>query len=293
MKIIYFISIFLFLAIVLRGQSPTFAPIGSRWGYTYSDQSSRGDYMKEAVSDTLIKGRICRKIKITSKLMFCVPMCGPVTTSTYFTFIAQSQDSVFTSNASGDKLEFLYHFNARVGDTMAVPSNRSATNLKYLCTRLVDTIFGGVTLKKWQFKSICDRPNSSDYPIILLEKVGALKRPFNMESTCVIDEFGYGLCSFKSDNVNFQSPNCITSTVENTLSDAVQISPNPAHTYLNVASNHPFVTTKIVDMTGKILKIRSYTEGSSLDISDLPTGIFLLQLMDDKGRTAVKRFVKL
>ena len=292
MKILYSISLFLFSTLVLRGQSPTFAPIGSRWGYTYSDQISRGDYMKEAVSDTLIKGRICRKIRITTKLTFCVPMCGQMTISTNIKFIAQSQDSIFSCDASGDNFELLYHFRARVGDTMTVPNYRSSTNLKYLCTRLVDTIFGGATLKKWEFTSVCVPTRSGNYPIILLEKVGALKRPFNMESTCVIDELGYNLCSFKSDNVNLQSPNCITFTAENTLSDAVQISPNPAHTYLNVASNYPFVTTKIVDIAGKVLQNRFYTEGSALDISDLPTGAFLLQLIDDSGHTAIKRFVK-
>ena len=244
MKIFYSISISLFLAIILRGQSPTFAPIGSKWGYTYSAFASRGDYIKEAVGDTVIKGRICRKFKTTAKIIDCIggPTCLPERVSIRAEFIAQRQDSIFYYDQTDSSFAFIYHFHAQVGDTMTVVNYR--TIFKYVCTRSVDTIFGGVTLKKWQFKSVCNSPSNSNYPIILLEKVGALASLFGMENTCVIAEMGYSLCSFKSENVNFQRPVCITTTAENTLSDAVQISPNPANSALTIASNHSFVTIR-------------------------------------------------
>lgn len=289
MKILYSISIFIFSALVLRGQSPTFAPIGTKWGYSYSGPFGLGAYFKETVGDTTIMGRVCRKLNTTQLDYHCTGSC---TTFTYnsLAFIYQSQDSIFLF--SNGRFNFLYHFHAQVGDTLKGKLNIQSDTSKFVCRRVSDTIFGGTTLKKWVFNEVCRQfVNTAEF--ILLEKVGALNQPLGFESNCGFDGSYYTLCSFKSATTNFQSPNCITSTAENTLSDAVQISPNPAHTYLSVASNHPFVTTKIVDITGKILKIRLYTEGSSLNISDLPTGVFLLQLMDDKGRTAVKRFVKL
>lgn len=287
MKIYYCLSIFLFSCFLLRGQSPTFAPIGSKWGYGYSALSGYGDYMKEAVGDTVIKGRICRKFKTANRELSCGPMpCASPVLNVSSAYIAQSQDSIFQYQQRDSSFVFLFHFHAQVGDTLTTKGY--STTLKFVCSRVVDTVFGGATLKKWEFRQSCAR---YDRIVILLEKVGVLNRPFDLPNMCVSDDTYYGLCSFKSGNINFQGTSCITSTAENALSEGVTISPNPASTFLKIDTNHPFLTLKIVDLIGKIRQIRPYTEGSLWDISDLSTGVYFLQLTDDKGQKAIKRFV--
>lgn len=292
MKSVYTLSIFFFFPILLRGQSPTFSPIGTKWGYTYQYVTGFGDYMKEAVSDTVIKGRICRKLLITNRSYSCGgPTCVPYTTKTA-TFIAQNQDSIFVFQPWDSTFKFMYHFHSQVGDTLTVPIN-ATTPLKYVCKRVTDTLIGGGTLKKWEFNQICPQFVNT-YRIILLEKIGPLNTPISLPNTCLIDgDAAYVMCSFKGENINFQGTNCITSTHETTLSDAVKISPNPTVSFLNIESNHTFLRYKIMDMQGRVHVLGAYTEGGQIDVFSLPQSVYLLQLVDKEGQSVIKRFVKL
>jgi hypothetical protein len=281
----------LFSCFLLRGQSPTFSPIGTKWGYSYQHTFGHGKYVKEAIADTLINGRICRKF-------------NTINYDTYFNkiytgsaFIAQSRDSIFQVEPTTGSLSFLYHFHCQVGDTLKPAGCCSSLSLGYLCTRTSDTLIGGVNLKKWQFKQLCTAhpfdTTSRPFNHILLEKIGVLNMPFQFVSTCYIDYSDYIMCSFKDANINIQSTGCVTATNETNGSDALSISPNPTHSVLNIASNQPFSTYKIIDLTGKTLEMRSYTEGGQIDVSNLKSGIYLLKMTDKNGQISIKRFVKL
>ena len=290
MKFIYSISFLLFSCFILRGQPPTFSPIGTKWGYSYSSFLGSGGLIKEAVGDTVIKGRICRKFINTDRGVTCGgPTCLPFL-RTSVSFIAQSQDSIFLFQPWDSTFRFMYHFHSQVGDTMTTQFNTN-TQLKYVCMRVSDTLLGGTLLKKWQFIQICSRNNT--FPIILLEKVGAFQSPTILPNACLSDDTYYGTCSFQSGHINFQGTNCITATDETTLSKGVELSPNPASTFLKIESSFIFSDYKIVDMNGKTHQIHAYTEGEQIDISKLTAGIYFLQLIDNKGFVIIKRFIKL
>ena len=265
MKFVYTLSILLFFPILLRGQSPTFSPIGTKWGFSYFYFSGSGSLIKEAVSDTVIRGRTCRKFINTDIGYNCAgPSCLPFK-RTFVSFIAQSQDSIFLYQPRDSTFRFMYHFHSQVGDTMR-PLLYANPDLKYVCVRVVDTLFGGMTLKKRLFSQTCPPFSRTNY-VTLLEKVGALNSPEGLYNTCLSDDTYYGMCSFQSENIYFQGTNCITSTRETTFSVAVKISPNPTSSFLNIESNHPFLRYKIIDMQGKVHVLRPYTEGVPIGVS--------------------------
>lgn len=70
----------------------------------------------------------------------------------------------------------------------------------------------------------------------------------------------------------------------------LEIFPNPANDWLNIAAPAPLDFVQIFDLSGREL-LQSKQVANSLNISDLRPGQYLLKAYDAEGRFAVKRFV--
>lgn len=272
-------------ATCLLAQSPTFSPVGAKWGFRYQSAFSFGDFQKEAVSDTIIGGRVCRKLNTIERNYICTQSCTIGRQIQHTAFVAQSQDSIFLYNAPQNNFIFLFHFHAQVNDSLITDQK------KYVCTRVGDTLLGGVRLKKWEFRQICPQfVNTGNF--ILLEKVGALNSDWGLPNGCSVDGVYHTLCFFREDNILVQSNNCISNIIENDFSNNTTIFPNPAYFNLTIKTIHNFDIVQIFNTNGQLVLQKPFQMGQSIDIVGLPKGFYFLYLLDNEGVRTIKRFVK-
>lgn len=84
---------------------------------------------------------------------------------------------------------------------------------------------------------------------------------------------------------------CLTGINENSLG-AIKIYPNPAHHLLTI-ENPEFeeLSLQIIDMTGKVVLLLQINSSSSIDITYIKQGIYLLQLISSNGDSTVKKLI--
>lgn len=85
-------------------------------------------------------------------------------------------------------------------------------------------------------------------------------------------------------------------TLPNTLSInspnimlSVDVYPNPVKDILNIRSTDQITDVKVYDIQGKLIKVKFVT--NSIDVSNLKSGVYFLQVTSEKGSVA-KRFIK-
>ena len=274
----------------MRGQTPmTFAPIGTKWSYSWSAASGIGAYSLESVADTTIQGKVCRKLRYADRADYCFPNC--VSSFSYGArFFYDNQDSLFEFRNA--RFELIMRTNALVGDTIKIYDAGSSQNqLTYIVKTKSDTLLNGQFFKKWTLQEQNCRQNPNLYSITFIDKIGVLGYPIRPRTACIIDGIYYDLRCFEWGNFKFGVANCLTATNENPKGLAVKISPNPTNATLQIEAAAPFFTYKIVDLMGKTTQNGNYTEGSPLDVSALPQGFYFLTLLNGTRQATVK-FVK-
>ena len=105
--------------------------------------------------------------------------------------------------------------------------------------------------------------------------------------------FGYGMI-----NAGAAVQAAINGSVgipDHTVSEVLRVFPNPASERIFIAKKAAFDRGdfEILDITGKVVKTVQTTPGgqTSIEISDLPKGVYILRLKDLTG-TSATRFVK-
>jgi hypothetical protein len=82
----------------------------------------------------------------------------------------------------------------------------------------------------------------------------------------------------------------ITRVAITEISNAVQLYPNPVIDYLYLKSNSPVEQVTVYDLTGRVVK-QVKQPGTSVDLIDLSSGFYLLQVRTAQGET-VQKFIK-
>ena len=77
---------------------------------------------------------------------------------------------------------------------------------------------------------------------------------------------------------------------ENTDNDVIQIYPNPVTSLLNIATDKNIENIQIQSIDGKVLRNIDYSE-KTIDVSELPIGIYLIQVKT-LSLTYTLKFVK-
>jgi Secretion system C-terminal sorting domain len=290
----------------LYGQG--FAPIGTKWAYNRSGLgagSPPATVYLEAVKDTIIKGRICRKLAIKTHSIWCdgrTGICDTDSSGKYkiyvynsgFRLIHERNDSLFEVDTHQDNNFFLlFHYKLQIGDTLTTKKR------KYTIVGKGDTLIGGQILKKWNVNTVCDQP--SPYKIIIgrgvfVEKIGtfsdiSLNNIYCNTLPSLTDASDYSLCQFSSGNIHIEKRCGYTKAHDLPANILLSIYPNPATVSLSIATEHPFVSYKIYDINGKILQKNTFSDGASIDVSALDNGIYFLWLIDKDQLSAYRRFV--
>jgi hypothetical protein len=69
----------------------------------------------------------------------------------------------------------------------------------------------------------------------------------------------------------------------------LRIFPNPAVHYFRISANREIGQVRIINIIGKKVKIYEGLDDRRYDIEDLPMGIYLVQILDDKGKIMTTR----
>jgi len=72
---------------------------------------------------------------------------------------------------------------------------------------------------------------------------------------------------------------------------AIKIFPNPATDYFEVSQSEKVAKIVVFNLVGKELKRFDAVEGQRYNISELPKGLYLVQLLDKGGQTIVTQRV--
>jgi Secretion system C-terminal sorting domain len=284
---------------VLYGQN--FAPIGTKWAYNIS-----GGFLPpsttyvESVSDTIIKGRTCRKLltkNINHSIRFGTYEFDELGNYKYITYkgvriIHERNDSLFEVD-NDNNFALLFHYKLQVGDTLSTNNYWS----KYIVTNKGDTLINGQLLKKWNLVAVCKEPSKYIGRDVFIEKIGTLSDISLKYIHCITNIGSYdgtfhSLCQFSSENIKINYLCEITATRELSANISLLIYPNPATTALKIVTNYPFIRYKIYDIHGKILQKSTFVDGASIDITALDNGVYFLMLMDKNQGVAYKKFVK-
>lgn len=69
----------------------------------------------------------------------------------------------------------------------------------------------------------------------------------------------------------------------------LRIFPNPAIHYFRISANKDIGQVRIINIIGKKVKIYEGLDDRRYDIEDLPMGIYLIQVLDEKGKIITTR----
>jgi Secretion system C-terminal sorting domain len=288
MKNIFTLLLVIFSYLNLFSQS-NFAPIGSKWIYSYGAVGGGGYEKYESMGDTTIGGLATRKIRVAR-----LSIRGNFR-DTFWTYLQVRNDSVYQLNGSNS--QFLLFLKPKLNDTLKF---RSTSNTFYVVKK-VDTINIGQNVKRFRMAQYCNNRESPFFDYV--ENIGLLNDPIVILDLChALKDVGYTLCYFESGILSYgNKTECekLVSTKDLLLESEVLISPTVAADYISINSVYDFKHYSIYDINGKNLKNGSITglsqehrEGVQLNVSSLSKGFYLLQLSDNKEKRVVKKFIK-
>lgn len=180
--------------------------------------------------------------------------------------------------ASSDSL--LYDFNLSIGDTVPASLVNQYGNIVNIVTDIDSVYLGSVYRKRFKLDS-CMFPQQLYY----IEGIGST---FGLLSPtwCPFEEI-YNLLCFSENSLtvfpnNTTTCSVVTSVNEIPLENPFSIYPNPSTGQLNINSNLQSYDISIFNSTGQLIKKKYINSTSALfDISDLPTGLYLIQLTEN------------
>ncbi len=279
------------LACALNLISQNFAPIGATWHYTEQFAFS-GDisYLKiEATKDTVVNGKDCRILSNNGGLE-----CA------YFS----EQDFVYTEDSvvyfyvkETDSFQVLYDlkadkdsswitvFETYIGEELdtvlvsvdsvnAIVINSKELIRMYVTYEMVDYEFSGHT-----------------YPGVIIESIGDTYYLFNLFGNPDIacdGNYSAGLRCYEDSDLGFYSTGIADSCtytykwigVEmNSANLNINIYPNPTPESIDISiDSEKLINAELRDLTGKLIRTHNFVSKTKIDLSDFPTGLYLLTI---------------
>ena len=84
---------------------------------------------------------------------------------------------------------------------------------------------------------------------------------------------------------------CISSAEDEIMNDKVQIVPNPSSNIISISSQENIKSVTIIDPAGR--NIGEYQNPEYIDVLHLENGIYFVQINLNKGKSIIKKFVKI
>jgi Secretion system C-terminal sorting domain len=295
-----FIFLFLFLSIFclnLSGQTE-FMPLGSTLHTEASALGFYGSAVFNAQKDTLCNGQNCRKITIDYK-----DKRGNrrFTNVVYF---QQRGDSIFEYNEYLKKSGFLFKNKYAVGDSFLIQRLIGTTNVTE-ATIYIDSVITFNGIKRYVARINC-RAINADNPSFTnnFNLYDRFIPNYNWDVYSICKSAYYDgmrytpLCysdnvtNYKSIYYNGSCDSIRTITNVKEIDNDVKISPNPAHSFLTITGTEmSFITVIIKNINGVELIRKTISLPNTIDINDLPNGVYYVSLQNDKGFLKVQKSI--
>jgi hypothetical protein len=272
-----------------------FAPIGSKWYYDSVDSGQapyHSEYfLYESVKDTLVASTTCKKITV-SKFEYD----GNVHLYPSL-FVYGDTNEVFYYSSQFEKFCSLYKFNVSIGDTIEYCTLPSVFVIDSIFKVKVDTILYQ-TISNRNVKFIYTEPlsTSNGYSFSFWGSyswyIGCLNMMLPQQTPNIPERDGPLRCYEDSDKTfsfNNDWPLACDFTITgigdvNSSDNLISISPNPVISQLLFETKLTSeMNIELISSLGNIVRRFSFKNSASIDVGDLPSGLYFIQLLSDKN----------
>ncbi len=295
-------TIFLLAAVLSKStaQIPAhFAPIGTRWEYNFfSYLTEYGKYVCESMGDSVINGTIHRVIKVTRRTSPCDYAGCVFSTDSWNRYYTVRNDSLL---ALQDGVHvFIFNFGYRVGDSISLAVNRFSS-YKGVVNRIADTVINNKVIKFWETRQNCPKTTPSLRIQKVYQLIGLLDGMlFELFDRCPFYDTFNTLCSIKSGDWSYNPEVCRYSVATTDMPNIkAHVYPNPVTNQLTVDYSIDNVVAQthvaISDILGKTVYFKRLTVSNNsinIDLTGVPTGIYILSIQSDGKTMFTKRIVK-
>ncbi len=113
--------------------------------------------------------------------------------------------------------------------------------------------------------------------------------PLGITTIGYSDDFRYGHAPFLLDNLTLTGT--LLTSVNEREAVAFSIFPNPTSERLFISTSEKIHQVRVLTILGEVVLFQNKMQGISIEVSELPTGLYLLELRSEYG-LSMKRFVK-
>ena len=296
MKYQLLLSVFLCAGISLPAQVTEFSPAGAEWfykttsGYTSAAESFSGYTHVQYAGDTLLDGRVCKKMCSVLYLTAGNPALD-CSSAAGFRFLFQQSDSIFEylPQATTDKLRFLFRNQYALGDV--VHSLMDAP----LTIQSIDTLeLNGQSVRRF-WVGDAGNPQRS----VLYDLFGPANGIFTFDTwdevvdDGVVDLRCYQDNAFAKTNLNNEECDRIAQPWSTHFE--VDILPNPVHTELQVfVRGQPLdeIRFSLWDATGNLMQEEQLNmQMKKIPVAQLPAGMYWIVFQDSQS-SFYQKFIK-
>jgi hypothetical protein len=272
-----------------------FMPVGAVLKTKGVARGFSGSVVFTSEKDTLCGGIICRKVNVLSK-----NNRFPDRSSSSTQYFLQRGDSIFEYFEHRNLTFFRYKNNYAVGDSSLITQNQW-----YSSTLYIDSVIVSDGVKRFSARVKCvETPSpgslNSSFRLNFYDKFLPDFTPYSL--SCYWNDIPYYIPLCYSDDLTsyktiYYTGSCdvlqtTTSTAE--VSDKLILYPNPADAYVNVESpKMQFVSIKIQNAGGRIVCQKIAFTPVSLNIQDIPNGIYFVSVKTGKSLPIIQKLVVL
>ena len=300
MKIINSLLYF-FLISPICGLSQNWAPIGAKWHFSkfYDYHMDIEEFtLIKSVGDTIINGIPSTHLTITNNWA-----CS-ITDNNVFMYQTM-ENKIYAKINSESEFHMLYNFSAEIGDSWKFPIMFNSTytdTLQYTVTNIFTTNINGQTRKvlscnlEFKLGFFWYRV----YTTQLIEGIGDVQYMFPWQAQICDEDYILGLRCYEDNEIGLFHYNTDvecdyiteTSTPELDQDDDIEIFPNPSlnRIYLNNPELN-YLKLEVIDSQGKNL-FRKDGILTEIELNELAPGLYLLRIVNSKGKTIVKKLIK-
>jgi len=292
MKKLLLIAIILLPAFIKAQQYVPFPDSNAYWNEVFFSDQPNYKYTYFMKGDTTIDSLLYHKIYSDDS-----------TTISYIGGLREYKKRIYFFNSYCTHNILLYDFNLTMGDSMRLsciqPMCDTATNF-YAKVTSIDSVI--LTDMKYRKRLNFDDVNSYPSWIEGIGSMSGLLYPSYYCSTCMC--FIESVCFKQNDTILYVNPNDITvpcfdyiSSINelNNKTDLITIFPNPATEQIQIKGEQSkAISIDIYNMLGVknySLSCRQASSTISIDVSDFPSGVYILEVHMKKG-VMVRKFVK-
>lgn len=288
--------VLLFIGVVTLTSQTTWFEKDATWHYRFNSTWEGSGYEKIVyVSDTLIEGKLCKKL-LRDVYFVSVQTKTIEHKHKRAQFVYQSGDTIW--QYKNNTFKQLYNFNLQIGDTVPFMNFHTLQNNKNVVSDIQTITIYGESLRQ-QTIDVFENNNLLT-KINIIEKIGVTSSPFSLFwNEFLINVFDLPTHKFRcySDQVtptiNYSNDVCdaLPITVDTDESDRtlnLLLYPNPCTDKIYIKNLNYEVSYKVYTTQGA--EMISGTTISEIEVNGLQNGLYLLMIKGQTPKMIIKEY---